>query len=277
ITSEMGLALLDVADVIRPYPEIIDYLQQVTGDDFLEKIVMFDGGQETRDAICSYLSIYGMRCSGEIDITKARWLERPATLIPMILNNINNFEPNASKRIFERGRRAALEKEQQLLNRVKELPEGEQKAEKARQIIGFIRNFSGYREYPKYVMINHYFIYKQALLKEAKLLVQANVIEKETDIYYLTFEELHGAATTNQLDNQIINERKNAYRLYEKLNPPRVITSEGEIITGAYKSGNLPENAMAGLAVSSGVIEGRARVILDMKDAELEDGDILGT
>src|SRR5699024_3519587 len=100
---------------------------------------------------------------------------------------------------------------------------------------------------------------------------------KETDIYYLTFEELHGAATTNQLDNQIINERKNAYRLYEKLNPPRVITSEGEIITGAYKGGNLPENAMAGLAVSSGVIEGRARVILDMKDAELEDGDILVT
>ena len=27
ITSEMGLALLDVADVIRPYPEVIDYLQ----------------------------------------------------------------------------------------------------------------------------------------------------------------------------------------------------------------------------------------------------------
>ena len=31
ITSEMGLALLDVADVIRPYPEVIDYLQQVKG------------------------------------------------------------------------------------------------------------------------------------------------------------------------------------------------------------------------------------------------------
>src|SRR5262249_31411680 len=27
ITSEMGLALLDVADVIRPYSEVIDYLQ----------------------------------------------------------------------------------------------------------------------------------------------------------------------------------------------------------------------------------------------------------
>lgn len=34
ITSEMGLALLDVADVIRPYPEIIEYLQHVTDEHF---------------------------------------------------------------------------------------------------------------------------------------------------------------------------------------------------------------------------------------------------
>lgn len=33
----------------------------------------------------------------------------------------------------------------------------------------------------------------------------------------------------------------------------------------------------AGLPVSSGVIEGRARVIINMKDADLEDGDILVT
>src|SRR5690625_4693324 len=277
ITSEMGLALLDVADEIRPYPEIIDYLQQVTEDNFLEKIVKFDGGQETRDAIYSYLSKYGMRCSGEIDMTKPRWLEKPATLIPMILNNIKNFEPNASKQIFEKGRQAALNKEQELLDRLKELSNGEQKVEKTKQMIRLIRNFSGYREYPKYVMINHYFIYKQALLKEAKLLVQANVIQKEEDIYYLTFEELHETVTTNQLDYQIISERKNEYRLYEKLNPPRVITSDGEIITGEYKSENLPENAIAGLAVSSGDIEGRARVILNIADADLEDGDILIT
>src|SRR5699024_2329450 len=216
-------------------------------------------------------------CSGEIDITKSRWLEKPDILISMILNNIKNFESNASKRIFEKGQLDALKKEQELLNRVKALPNGEQKAGKTQQMINLIRNFSGYREFPKYVMINHYFIYKQALLKEAKPLVQANVIQKEEDIYYLTFEELHETVTTHQLDYQIISERKNVYRLYEKLNPPRVIMSDGEIMTGEYKRGNLPENAIAGLAVSSGDIEGRARVILNIEDADLEDGDILVT
>ncbi|MFJ7930774.1 phosphoenolpyruvate synthase [Peribacillus sp. NPDC096448] len=277
ITSEMGLALLDVADVIRPYPEVIDYLQNVKDDNFLDKLVKFDGGQETQDAIFDYLSKYGMRCTGEIDITKTRWSEKPTTLVPVILSNIKNFEPNASNRKFEQGRQEALKKEQELLGRLKQLPDGEQKAKETKRMIGLIRNFIGYREYPKYGMVNRYFVYKQALLKEAEQLVQANVIREKEDIYYLTFEELHEVVRTNKLDYQIISKRKDEYKLYEKLTPPRVITSDGEIIVGEYKRENLPAEAIGGQPVSSGVIEGRARVILNMEDADLEDGDILVT
>ncbi len=277
ITSEMGLALLDVADVIRPYPEVINYLQHVNDDGFLDELVKFDGGKESRDAIYAYLGKYGMRCSGEIDITRTRWSERPATLVPMILNNIKNFEPDAGNRKFEQGRQEALEKEQELLGRLKQLPDGEQKAGEAKQMISLIRNFIGYREYPKYGMVSRYFVYKQALLKEAEQLVQTNVLHEKEDIYYLTFEELREVVRTNKLDYQLIVKRKDEYKLYEKLTPPRVITSDGEIFSGEYKRENLPAEAIVGLAVSSGVIEGRARVILNMEDADLEDGDILVT
>src|SRR5262249_134998 len=97
VTSEMGLALLDVADVIRPYLDVIDYLQHVKGDNF-DELVRFNGGQQALDAISAFLEKYGMRCAGEIDITRPRWSEKPATLIPMILSNIKNFEPGASGR-----------------------------------------------------------------------------------------------------------------------------------------------------------------------------------
>lgn len=277
ITSEMGLALLDVADVIRPYPEVIHYLQHVKDDNFLDELVKIDGGQETQDAIIAYLNKYGMRCAGEIDITKTRWSEKPITLVPMILNNIKNIEPNASYRKFEQGRRVALKKEQDLLDRLKQLPEGEQKAKETKRMIDVIRNFIGYREYPKYGMVNRYFVYKQALLKEAEQLVQEGVIHEKEDIYYLTFEEFHEVVRTNKLDYRVISERKDEYKLYEKLTPPRVITSDGEIIAGEYKRENLPSEAIVGLPVSSGVIEGRARVIINIEDADLEDGDILVT
>ena len=277
ITSEMGLELLDVADVIRPYPEVVEYLQHARDDSFLDELLKVHGGKEAHDALSAYLNKYGMRCAGEIDITRPRWSEKPTTLVPLILSNIKNFEPGESKRRFEQGRQEALKKEQELLDRLKQLPDGEQKAKETKRMIDLLRNFIGYREYPKYGMVHRYFVYKQALLKEAEQLVQANVIHEKEDIYYLTFEELREVVRTHKLDYQLINKRKDEYTFYEKLTPPRVITSDGEIIAGEYKRENLPAEAIVGLPVSSGVIEGRARIILKMEDADLADGDILVT
>jgi len=277
VTSEMGLALLDVADVIRPYPAVIQYLQQVTDNSFLGELVKLDGGKEAQEAIYAFLSKYGMRCAGEIDITKARWSEKPSILIPIILSNVKSFEPGAGKRKFEQGQQEALKKEHEVLNKLKQLPDGEQKASETKRMISLLRNFIGYREYPKYRMISRYFIYKQALLKEVEQLLQTNIIHEKEDVYYLTFEELREVVRTQKADYEVISKRKGEYKQYKKLTPPRVITSDGEIVTGKYKRENFPAEAIAGLAVSSGIIEGRARVILNMEDADLEEGDILVT
>lgn len=277
ITSDMGLALLEVADVIRPYPQVIEYLKQAKDDFSPDELLELEGGKETVDALQGFLRKYGMRCAGEIDVTRTRWSEKPAILVPLILGNIRNFEAGASQRKFEQGRQEALAKEQELLYRLKQLPDGEQKAAETKQKIDLIRNFSGFREYPKYDMIHRYFIYKQALLKEADRLVQAGVLHDQEDMYYLTFEELQEVVRTRKLNNEIIRIRKEQYKYYEKLTPPRVLTSDGEMMEGKYHREGLPAGAIAGLAVSSGIIEGRARVILNMEEADLEEGDILVT
>lgn len=277
ITSEMGRDLLDVSDVIRPYPEVISYLQQVKDERFLERLDALPGGKKSRHAIEAFLGKYGMRCPGEIDITRKRWREDPAALVPMILANIRNLEPGESKRKFEQGLQEAAQKERELLARLKQLPDGDRKATETKRMIGLVRHLAGYREYPKYTYVNRYFIYKQALLKEAVKLVQAGVIGEQEDIYYLSLEELREVVRTGQSDGELIRRRRDAYERYKNLMPPRVMTSEGEIITGAYDEGHLPAGAIAGLAVSSGMAEGRARVILNMEDADLEEGDILVT
>ncbi|MEI2666223.1 phosphoenolpyruvate synthase [Rossellomorea sp. LJF3] len=277
ITSEMGLALMDVADVIRPHQAVIDYLHQVKEDHFLDELVKVEGGEEAREAIEDFLSKYGMRCSGEIDLSRVRWSEKPTIIVPMILRNLEQFEPQESKRKFEQGRLEAIEKERELLERLSSLPDGEQKVKETKRRIDIIRHFTGYREYPKYGMIHRYFVYKQALLKEAERLVEQNVLQEKEDMFYLTFEELQGLVRTNESKDDLISKRKEEYDYNEKLTPPRVITSDGEIITGEYKREDLPAGAIAGLAVSSGVIEGRARVIVNMENADLEEGDILVT
>jgi rifampicin phosphotransferase len=107
VTSQMGLALLDVADVIRPHPEVVAFLRNVEDESFPDDLAELEGGPEARDAIATFLDKYGMRCVGEIDITRPRWSERPTTLLPVILGNIKNFEPGAGKQRFEQGRQEA--------------------------------------------------------------------------------------------------------------------------------------------------------------------------
>jgi rifampicin phosphotransferase len=277
VTSEMGLALLDVADVIRPHPGVVAFLQHVEDETFLDELPKLAGGQEARDAIGAFLDTYGMRCVGEIDITRPRWSERPTTLVPVILDNIKLFEPGAGERRFEQGRQEALMKEQDVLERLRALPDGERKADETKAMIDRVRTFSGYREHPKYGMVSRYFVYKQALLEEAERLVQAHVLREKEDIFYLRFEELYDVVRANEVDDRLVGQRKEAFQSYQALTPPRVLTSDGEAVAGAYRRDDVPAGALVGLPVSAGTVEGRARVILDMAEADLEAGDILVT
>ncbi|WP_107429989.1 rifamycin-inactivating phosphotransferase [Streptomyces sp. CB00316] len=277
ITSEMGLDLLDVADVIRPHPEVVAFLEGVRDEGFLDELAKLPGGTEAREAIDAYLDRYGMRCVGEIDITRPRWRERPTTLVPLILDNVRNFGPGAAARRFEQGRQKARQKEQDVLSRLRALPDGDRRADEAKRMIDQVRAFAGYREYPKYGIVSRSFLYKQALLEEAERLVQARVLSEKEDIFYLTFHELHEVVRSRQVDDRLIQWRKDAFRSYHALTPPRVLTSDGEALTGAYRREDVPAGALAGLAVSTGTVEGRARVILDLTDADLEAGDILVT
>ncbi|MBU3866750.1 phosphoenolpyruvate synthase [Streptomyces sp. 4503] len=283
VTSQMGLALLDVADVIRPHPEVVAFLRGVEDIEyaedaaFLDELAKLAGGAEARDAIESYLDRYGMRCVGEIDITRPRWRERPTTLVPVILDNVRNFEPGAAERRFEQGRQKAEKKRQEVLSRLRALPDGDRKADETKRMIDRVRTFIGYREYPKYGIISRYFVYKRALLAEAERLVRAGVLPEQEDIFYLTFHELHDVVRSHQVDGRLIQQRKEAFRSYHALTPPRVLTSDGEAVTGAYRRDDAPAGALIGLPVSAGTIEGRARVILDMAEADLAAGDILVT
>jgi len=170
--------------------DVVSFLRCVDQDDFLDEVSMLEGGPQARDAIRSYLDAYGMRCVGEIDITRPRWAERPSVLVPVILAHIDNFEAGEAERRFEQGRVEAERKEREVLARLRTLPGGDAKADETKQMIDRVRTFIGYREYPKYGMVSRYLVYKQALLGEAERLVQAGVLREMEDLFFLTFPEI---------------------------------------------------------------------------------------
>ena len=144
-------------------------------------------------------------------------------------------------------------------------------------MIDRVRTFAGYREYPKYGIVSRYFIYKQALLDEAERLLRDGVLSEKEDIFYLTFQELRDVVRTRHVDAELIRQRKDEFRSHQALTPPRVLTSDGETLNGSYRREGLPPGTLVALPVSAGIVEGRARVILNLAEAELEPGDILVT
>ncbi|MGW6505743.1 rifamycin-inactivating phosphotransferase [Nonomuraea angiospora] len=277
VVAAMGLDLLDVADAVRPYPAVVEHLERAGRDTLLTGLDGLEGGPEARRALEGYLRTYGMHCSGDIDITRTRWSEDPTQLVPLLLSNVRNFAPGERARKVERGRAEAERTIAGLLERLRALPGGERKAKKAARQMSLIRHFIGYREYSKHALLQRYELYKRALLAEAAELVERGVIREPQDVYFLSLEEFRQVVRTGRLDPALVEERREAFEEDRKLTPPRVITSEGEVISGEYDTGALPEGALAGIAVSSGVVEGRARVVLSMDEAAVEEGDILVT
>ena len=183
-------------------------------------------------------------------------------------------------------RRAALRarppggpgEENRALARVGDLPDGERKADETKQMIDRVRTFIGYREYPKYGMVSRYFVYKRALLEEADRLVQANVLREKEDIFYLTFEELHDVVRTNQVDDQLIGQRKDAFKSLSSAHAtPGVHVGWRGRCRDVRDVSMFRPALLVGLPVSAGTVEGRARVIHDMAEADLDAGDILVT
>ena len=277
ITSEMGLALFDVADAIRPHSEAVAFLERVVDDGFLDELAALPGGGASRSAIESWLAAYGMRCIGEIDITRPRWIERPSTLLPLILGHVRNVAAGERHRRFEHGQHQAKAKERELLERLAAMPDGAPKVVETKRMIDRLRTFAGYREYPKFGIVCRYLIYRQALLAEAERLVGAGVLHEPEDASFLTFQELREAGRTRVADAGLIAERRWAFDAFHALTPPRVLTSEGWAVTGSYRREGLPADVLVGLAVSRGTVEGRARVIADIVRADIEPGDILVT
>jgi len=278
VTTEMGLALCDVADTVRKHPKVLEYISQEPDDEgFFEEMEKLPGGQETIEAFREFFKKFGMRCPGEVDITRERFEEKPTQLIPIILNNIRVLKPGEHKTRFQAGRQQAKDKEEEIIRRITNLPGGGRRAKKLRKDISLLRNFAGCREDPKYYIVRRYQVYKKALIKEAQKLAEKGIVKNAEDIFYLYMDELRDAVRTNKLDYLIIEERKEKYAHYEKLTPPRVFTSDGFVPPSGLGAGSIPKSAIAGIPVSAGIAEGRARAVLSVDEAVIEEGDILVT
>lgn len=273
VTSEMGLELGDLADKVRDLPDVQEYLKSAEDQSFYSGLDEVPGGMQFKAEFAAFINKYGMRCPGEIDITTPRWHETPSRLISAIFSNIQSLGPGEHRERFARGEREAEAAARHIL----QAEEGKLKLKLVSRLIKVYRNLGGLREHHKFLLINVMGECKQAILEETQKMVDAGILEEPQDCYYLTLDELHQLVQGNFAKpvRELIAERKVQYQRYQNLKPPRVMTSEGEIVVVPLRRDHVPAGTLLGSPVSAGVAEGIARVILKPEDAILRAGEIL--
>ncbi|TWH52132.1 phosphoenolpyruvate synthase [Sporomusa sp. KB1] len=274
VTSEMGLELGDLADRLREFPAVQEYLKTAGDQTFYAGFYPVPGGKQFRQAFETFIGKYGMRCPGEIDLTNPRWHEAPTQLVAALFSHIRSLKPGEHRQRFVEGEREAETASRHILNAVS----GNYfKTKLITRLIAVFRNMGGLREQHKYLLIMVMGECKKAIMAEATGLVQKGVLAQAEDVYFLSLEELAQLLEGDLRENvsELIARRKEEYRWHQSLKPPRVMTSEGEIVVVPARKGPIPEGTLIGSPVSAGVAEGIARVILKPENAVLNEGEIL--
>src|SRR5690606_7987860 len=192
VTTEMDLAVGDLADIARKSPALMDHLRSQDARSALATAAQAPGGPEFMAAWDRFMARYGMRGPSEIDISRPSWADDPASLLQMVIVNLS-AEPGA-----HRARHAALAQAgeaaaQRLVERASQGPWGWLRGRFIRRMARVARHILPVREHPKYLLIQIRGLIRAEILEAAAQLQTQGVIDQMDDVWYLELSELIAA------------------------------------------------------------------------------------
>lgn len=275
-TTEMDSALWHLSQLIKEEPETRRLFLERTPDDVAALFLEAKLSPTAQHALDLFLERYGHRGVREIDVGMPRWWDNPAYIIGAIRNYLLVDDPEGVPDLrFTALGHAAERVRLELIAAARQQRFGVGKATVLRFLTGRMRVLMGARELPKFWVVRMLSIVRRVLKGAGEELVHGGVIKRADDIFFLTIDELQRieAGDVQGWDVRIA-ERQQVYRReLTRRQVPRVLTSEGEVITGSRADANA--QALRGLGVSPGAAEGAARIVLDPHGASIEPGEIL--
>ena len=280
VTTEMDLALWAVARRIKDDAASAARFAQ-TGPEALA--AGYRAGRlpgVAQEAVDGFLARYGARGVGEVDLGRPRWREEPAHVFQLLANYLQIEDPEqAPDAVFRRGAAAAATALERLARGLRVTKRGWLKARLARWAARRVRALAGMRESPKFWAVRIMGLVRAALLDSGAKLVEAGLLARPDDLFFLRLAELRSLAAGEPGDwPALVAGRRAAYgREMGRQQVPRLLLSDGQAF---YEGMAAPEatgdeNVLAGSPVSPGVAEGPVRVVLDPRDAHLAPGEIL--
>lgn len=271
LVTRINLGLGDLADVARDHPPVADAIERGSS---IDAIGSLEGGDEFRDALDEYLDAFGHRATGELDISRPRWREDPSGLLAAVRANLEHGEKGRHRERIRRLERAANEAAARLERRAGRGILGPVRKRLVRQLIRTYRGYIQTREYPKHGTAHLLAAWHDALRDAGEDLAAEGVPTGSDDVWFLRTDELIAALDGEAIDVDVAA-RRAEFERHAAMDAPPLLTSEGEAPNAAVEREDVPDGALVGTGVSSGVVEGTARVVRDPSEETIEPGEIL--
>lgn len=274
VTTEMILQLGDLADLAREAPALAQHVRSAKPEMAIESARGLFGSERFFTAWDKFIERYGHRCPTENDMALPRWREDPASLVTMLAGML---DPRIDDGGTHRRQFAAAVKESKAAAEAILQATPAWQRPLMRALIRRVRAYLALREHHRFAFSQLFMNVRQAILESARMTRQRGLLQDVGDVWFLEFDELRGLleeTANSEAMRERIGERKEDHKRFERLTPPRLMTSDGEILRAATEA-TLPPNTLAGVAVSAGVVEGIARVVLDPAHDVVRPGEIL--
>jgi pyruvate, water dikinase len=252
----------------------VDAAMLVRGSSHEEGAVLDDLWAVSRDALSldEFLRRHGYHGAGEGELETRVWREDPEPvrrLVRQYRTKSDAADPHADADAHLRRRQLAARTLVSSRGRLGKL--------RARLVLRLARRYIPLRGTGKVAYLQSLDVLRAAARRLGALLVDAGRLATPEDAFYLTADELTGVAATDPATDlrAIVEQRRAIRREYQSLKIPSAWTGQPQPEPSTVECTDPSTDSLSGLGACAGVAEGRAVVIRDPADAEVEDGDIL--
>ncbi len=235
-------------------------------DIYEEKIINRDFSESFLEIYDRFIYVYGSRGFGEIDVANMRNAENYESFYSQ-LKMIDTSGVKEER--FSEKRHIAYEK---LLNCAR----SKKKEKKFRKYADTYQKLFGYREWPKYLLTVYVESIRNIALSIGEKWVRERRLDNIQEVFSLHAKEIDLGLQDDGLDLRCLIEMNlRQYKRVEKVMQwPIIIDSRGKIFVEKRVS---EQGDLLGDGVSAGIVRGRAKVMSDPFEKNLEHGEILVT
>lgn len=225
IGTRMTLALGDLADTAREIPAIEAAIRDERP---YEEICSIEGSETFVAEFEDFLAEFGYRAASEFDPSRPRWRDAPGEVLGIVRGNLIADGKGAHRERFGERKREAEAAIDELRTNARSGPFGSARGRLVDRLLLTYRSYIHLRDEPKHEAAHLSVAWHEALQRAGGSLASEGVLADAADVWYLRRGELldllDGGGTIPDVEaRRAIHERR------KRVEPPPLITSEGEI------------------------------------------------